>query len=726
MTIPSGETSITRHSGNGIATAFDYEFKITDEIDLLVTQADSDGVETVLVLGSDYTVVGVGDNTGGSITLTTAPPTGDSLAIEDDVDVSQLTPYGDQGAFYSRLHETSYDKNLRVARKALTQAARAIKFPSSAQGTDTELPEPVSGKALIWNAGGTALINGALTLTESDSSLITYKADPAATETTVEAKLQESVSVKDFGAVGDGVTNDKTAIQLAITANTGSVYLPAGDYLLDLTTDTNGLSLSNPVRLYGDGKGITTLKINYAATKLGTGVSVSSNNVTIADMTIDINADNGSTVAVGLGQNSAGFKLINCEITGERSLTTQYWPHGIKLSDAANADNVELRGNEFHGLNIILFSGNFFGSSGNIAAGWNISGNSFKGCTGGITFNSQFSDSGADMPWRHITVTGNTFDDLGQHVGGDSMAYLTITGNSFINMDVGDGDAAIHLENLGENLVVADNTIHCASGGGIWVYPLTRNYSITGNVIEGPYSRTDTDDPSTYSTPNLDVVGIWLVNNVDGEPENVVVSGNVVTSCSSGIRVSNPYDNPIVQGNHISLCDAGIWTNSSSALNVSGNTVKKCKYMYDMSAMRGVVGKNLGVDCTNLAYSPFDDFALLGLQWAVELTGDLAASTTTSIDLFTAPDRTDVDVISNVVRDSLASDHFIGTSTITKDNTPTFTATRGYYISTGSIILGAIPFSESAGTLRIDIFNNDASIQNAKIDLDFDGMMLWS
>ena len=533
-------------------------------------------------------------------------------------------------------------------------------------------------------------------------------------------------NVRQFGAAGDGVTDDRAVIQAAVNIDAGSVYLPAGDYLLSLTTNVNGLALSNPVRCHGDGKGVTTLTIDYAATKFGTGVSVNSENVIIADMTVDINADNGSTVAIGLGQNSAGFKLIDCEVTGSRSLTTQYWPHGIKLSDDANADNVEIKGNKFHGLQIILFSSNFFGLSGNISSGWNISGNSFKGCSAGITFNSQFSDSGADMPWRHITVTGNTFDDLGKHLGGDSMAYLTITGNSFINMNVGDGDAAIHLENLGENLVVADNTIHCASGGGIWVYPLTRNYSITGNVIEGPYIRADTDDPSTYSTPNVDVVGIWLVNNGDGEPENVVVSGNVVTSCSSGIRVSNPYDNPIVQGNHISLCDAGIWANSSSALNVSGNTVKKCKYMYDMSSMRGVVGKNLGVDCTNLAYSPLDDFALLGLQWAVELTGNLAASSTTSIDLFTAPERMEVDVISNIVRDSLASDHFIGTSTITKDNTPTFTATRGYYISTGNITLGAIPFSESAGTLRVDIFNNVASIQNAKMDLDFDGMMLWT
>jgi hypothetical protein len=51
--------------------------------------------------------------------------------------------------------------------------------------------------------------------------------------TTVQWKLRESVSVKDFGAVGDGVTNDTTAIQSAITSAgvNGTLYFNAGTYL---------------------------------------------------------------------------------------------------------------------------------------------------------------------------------------------------------------------------------------------------------------------------------------------------------------------------------------------------------------------------------------------------------------------------------------------------------------------------------------------------------------
>jgi hypothetical protein len=52
---------------------------------------------------------------------------------------------------------------------------------------------------------------------------------------TVESKLQDVVSVKDFGAVGDGVTDDTDAIQAAVDALQGSdttLYFPSGNYLL--------------------------------------------------------------------------------------------------------------------------------------------------------------------------------------------------------------------------------------------------------------------------------------------------------------------------------------------------------------------------------------------------------------------------------------------------------------------------------------------------------------
>ena len=96
----------------------------------------------------------------------------------------------------------------------------------------------------------------ALNPSATTADLVSYEpAGVGAQTTTVEAKLKESVSVKDFGAVGDGVTDDTAAIQGAIDfANSEGgkrVWFPSATYRISAA-----LVLYNRVTLDLDGGGI--------------------------------------------------------------------------------------------------------------------------------------------------------------------------------------------------------------------------------------------------------------------------------------------------------------------------------------------------------------------------------------------------------------------------------------------------------------------------------------
>ncbi len=95
-------------------------------------------------------------------------------------------------------------------------------------------------------------------LGSTTADLVTYnQGSVGSVSRTVENKLQETVSVKDFGAVGDGGTDDTAAFVSAAAAvgEGGTVFCPSGIYSL---TTINCL----PVSFVGEGAGSTVFKFD--------------------------------------------------------------------------------------------------------------------------------------------------------------------------------------------------------------------------------------------------------------------------------------------------------------------------------------------------------------------------------------------------------------------------------------------------------------------------------
>ena len=75
----------------------------------------------------------------------------------------------------------------------------------------------------------------------------------APTRRTIAGKLGETVSVKDFGAVGDGAADDSAAFQAALDQH-GAIHVPAGTYRLD-----SEIQVKPRRRLFGAGRDATVI-----------------------------------------------------------------------------------------------------------------------------------------------------------------------------------------------------------------------------------------------------------------------------------------------------------------------------------------------------------------------------------------------------------------------------------------------------------------------------------
>jgi hypothetical protein len=140
MTVNSTTRKTSTFVGNGSTTSLPFSFVVFATTDIVVTKADSDGTETVLTLGTDYTVTlnsNQSSSPGGSVTLTSALATGYTAVVSSAVAALQKTDITNQGGFYPEVIETALDKLTVLIQQAYESLSRAIKVPITSSA-DTE------------------------------------------------------------------------------------------------------------------------------------------------------------------------------------------------------------------------------------------------------------------------------------------------------------------------------------------------------------------------------------------------------------------------------------------------------------------------------------------------------------------------------------------------------------------------------------------------------------
>lgn len=195
------------------------------------------------------------------------------------------------------------------------------------------LTSPTTPSSLVWDNG---------IKWEPSTSLFdeytNFKSTGSTTGRNLVTRFADVVNVKDFGAIGDGVTDDSSAIQSAVTAagQSKKVYIPSGKYYC-ASSITSNLATS----FSGDGISETILLFNgngFIITPSNDDGSVEINNIAFhkkigAVSGTAIKYDGSNQIVSGNIQNRSNprFYFNNISIKGDGDSTNSGWLNGIVI-----------------------------------------------------------------------------------------------------------------------------------------------------------------------------------------------------------------------------------------------------------------------------------------------------------------------------------------------------------------------------------------------------------
>jgi len=147
MTISSTNTK-NSYSGDGSTVAFSYTFKILDDDDIqVILRTNATGAETVQTKTTHYTVSGVGNAGGGTITFVSAPAATETVVLLRNTPLTQATDYTPNDPFPAAAHEDALDKLTFLAQEIQEELDRSIKVSKTNTITSPEFTVGATDRA---------------------------------------------------------------------------------------------------------------------------------------------------------------------------------------------------------------------------------------------------------------------------------------------------------------------------------------------------------------------------------------------------------------------------------------------------------------------------------------------------------------------------------------------------------------------------------------------------
>lgn len=230
-----------QYVADGIADRFPFAFPLYSAADLTLHLDAAPHL-------SGFTLEGLGDPAGGAVTLDSPPPSGTIVTLQRRVELDRQADFLESGPLAARSLNEQLNRLTAMVQQLAEDQARMLRTPSTDLPSSALIPDRAvrAGTALGFDEAGNPV---ALALEVLPSAATATAIGAGAAVRTVTDKLRDHVSAKDFGAVGDGVSDDTNAILAALAAHR-SVFLPAGTYRTSAP-----IVLGYGHTLYGEGEG---------------------------------------------------------------------------------------------------------------------------------------------------------------------------------------------------------------------------------------------------------------------------------------------------------------------------------------------------------------------------------------------------------------------------------------------------------------------------------------